>query len=67
MYKVLDGEVGSSGTKAGSALSTHVAVSKNAITQQVQNIFQGIEVAQQMKLSSHFAEKNACLPILAVE
>ena len=33
MYKVLDGEVGSSGTKAGSALSAHVAVSKNAITQ----------------------------------
>ena len=29
----LDGEVGLSGTKAGSALSAHVAVSKNAITQ----------------------------------
>ena len=41
MYKVLDGEVGSSGTKAGSALSAHVAVSKNAITQLDQNVFQG--------------------------
>ena len=50
MYKVLDGEVGSSGTKAGSALSAHVAVSKNAITQWGQNVFQGIEVDEIVKL-----------------
>ena len=41
MYKVLDGEVGSSGTKAGSALSAHVAVSKNAIKLWSQIDFQG--------------------------
>ena len=41
MEACTEGEVGSSGTKAGSALSAHVAVSKNAITQYDQTVFQG--------------------------
>ena len=53
MYKVLDGEVGSSGTKAGSALSAHVAVSKNAIKLWSQIVFQGeSELFYNLKYSS---------------
>ena len=57
MYKVLDGEVGSSGTKAGSALSAHVAVSKNAITQWGPTLYE--ELKHNLHVHICFLSKNS--------